>query len=307
MELIMNRPDEVIDKGISKELLLTNLKEHYMNEIEKSTDSSDYNFFFWAKNPVTIYIIADSVSGLCFSTQQHNQEKDSIKLIDLRKESDNLEYKNIYSFDQRLSYFINKGLFKLSTQEKIIKPSKIMNTIYLISFIDSWCSNEYKIANKNLTVPAIKLPYHNENTIHQSKFEFREMLTNIDDEQFKAEFNEFLFGYNHECFFLSASALGSIMEHLMFLILDNYGETKLLGTRHPTAKKYLSAFEQSKYIRFNDRDSSYFDNVFQTRNSFSHFNTGYALKSQCDMMLLGLTSLYKRFYLPSKVYQAKKK
>lgn len=303
MNLLWNIVQNVMN--CPKDELLEQLKKHYMDEVKKSADRSDYNLFFWAKNPVTIYLISDSNLGLCFATQQNGQEKDSIKLVDLRKQSDNLEYKNLSQFDQKLSYFINKGFFNIQKQEKIIRPSAFASTGYLITFIDYWCSNEYKVANKQLSLPAIDLSYSNENAIHQSKFEFREMLTNIDDEQFKAEFNEFLFGYNNERFFLAASALGSIIEHLMFLVLDNYRETKLLGNWHPTAKNYLSAFERSKHITFNDRDSSYFDNVFQTRNSFSHFNTGYALKSQCDMMLLGLSSLYRRFYLPSKAYQAK--
>ncbi len=297
--------DRVLDQDdISSEEILVSLKNLYSKESGKSVENSDKNIFFWNTNHVNVYIISDSKSGIAFATNKPDQTKDTIKLVDLRQETDNLEFNRAYTFDKRLAYFKHFKLFQLDSQEKIISPSTIASPLGLNDFIKSWVSKEYNIANHKLSLPAIDLSFIDENTIHQSKFQFREMLSNIDDDQFKAEFSEFLFGYNNEKFFLAASAMGSIIEHLIFIILKNYGDTRLIGTRRPTAGKYLKAMEQQHHFEFTERDSRFIDNIFQTRNSISHYNSGYVLKSQCDMMLMGLNSIYRRFYLPSKAYSA---
>lgn len=286
---------------------LKELHNYYMQKTKKSSDKSDQNIFIWSQEHVTIYFIANGTSSFAFATHVVNQTNDYSKFIRLPQElSNSLEYETAISLKDKIGLLVRDGVLKLDHNESVIKPSFIGVFMTAKNFIESWVQAEYILANKSLNRVAKDLVTIDSLKIHQSKFEFREMLSNIDDEQFKAEFDEFLFGYNNEKFFLAASSLGSIIEHLMYLTLNNYSEAKSLGSRNPTAKNYLSAFEKSKHIRFNDRDSSYFDNVFKMRNSFSHFNTGYALKSQCDMMLLGLTSLYRRFYLPSKVYRVKK-
>lgn len=286
---------------------LHDFKQYYLERARKTVDKEDLNIFFWCEYPVKLYFVNAKPLPIVFATYKEGQEEDQVTYIDARKVTDNVKYENLYTED-KISYLKHNGAFSFQNNESIVQASLAYGLFFSSKgFLDAWLQTEFREANQKLSIPANELVTVDTGTIKQSKFKFREMLADIDDEQFKAEFSEFLFGYNNEQFFLAASALGSIIEHLMFLILDNYGDARLLGSRRPTAKKYLSAFEQSKHIQFNDRDSSYFDNVFQTRNSFSHFNTGYALKSQCDMMLLGLTSLYKRFYLPSKVYRAKKK
>lgn len=290
--------------AVSSEELLSYLRKIYTKESEKSVDTFDKNIFFWNTNHVTIYFIGDVNSGVAFATNRSNQDKDNIKLIDLRKETDTLEFNKMFSFDNKLAYFKHYNLFQLDPNEKIILPSAISMPMGIDNFITSWVANEYEVANHLLSLPALKLNFVDENSIHQSKFQFREMLSNIDDEQFKAEFSEFLFGYNNEKFFLAASAMGSIIEHLLFIILQNYGDERLIGTRRPTADKYLKAMERQQHFNFSDRDSTFIDNIFQTRNSISHYNSGYVLKSQCDMMLMGLNSIYRRFYLPSKAYSA---
>lgn len=297
IDILLNKKDT-----ISSEELLTHLKDLYTRESEKSINDLDKNIFFWNANHVTIYFIDDTKSGVAFATNKPNQDKDNIKLIDLRKETDTLEFNKMFSFDKKLAYFKHYNLFQLNSEEKIILASTKSIPMGIDDFITSWVAKEYEVANHSLSLPALDLSFIDENTIHQSKFQFREMLSNIDDDQFKAEFSEFLFGYNNEKFFLAASAMGSIIEHLLFIILQNYGDERLIGSRRPTADKYLKAMERQQHFNFTDRDSTFIDNIFQTRNSISHYNSGYVLKSQCDMMLMGLNSIYRRFYLPSKAY-----
>lgn len=289
-----------------KETALKELKNYYLEQASKTVDDEDLNIFFWCENPVTLYFINAEKLPLVFATYTKGQEEDRAIYIDARGDTDNIAFQTL-SFKEKISFLKGAKILNLTSNEIVVEASLAYGQFLSgTGFIDRWLEKEYVEANQRLSLPANKLVYTDPNTIKQSKFKFREMLSNIDDQQFKAEFTEFLFGYNNEKFFLAASSLGGIIEHLMYLTLNNYGEAKSLGSRNPTAKDYLSAFERSKHIKFNDRDSSYFDNIFKTRNSFSHFNTGYALKSQCDMMLLGLTSLYRRFYLPSKAYRAKK-
>lgn len=290
----------------NKEAALKELKKYYLEQASKTVNDEDLNIFFWCEKPVTLYFVNSRKLPFAFATYKKGQEEDLAIYIDARAVTDNIQFQT-FSTKEKIAFLKNNKILSLENNEIIVQASLAYGPFLNgASFIDSWLEKEYMEADHQLSLPANKIVYTEPNTIKQSKFKFREMLSNIDDTQFKAEFDEFLFGYNNEKFFLAASSLGGIIEHLMYLTLNNYGEARLLGSRNPTAKNYLSAFEKSKHIQFNDRDSSYFDNVFKMRNSFSHFNTGYALKSQCDMMLLGLTSLYHRFYLPSKAYQAKK-
>ena len=301
---MLSRPLDLImeDSEIDKNELLKKMKALYKSEVSKSVEETDGNIFFWINNFVTVYFILDINCNVVFATT--SQEKDDLKIINLKNQTDNLDFKRLYTAEQKLAYFNKYNLFRLSTEAKIIQSSLNNIPMNIRSFIERWIQREYNKANQQLSLPALKISYVNENELHQSKFQFREMLSNVDDEQFKAEFSEFLFGYNNEKFFLAASALGSIIEHLLFIILNNYGDERLIGTRRPTADKYLKAMERQHHFSFTDRDSIFIDNIFQTRNSISHYNSGYVLKSQCDMMLMGLNSIYRRFYLPSKTYSA---
>ena len=290
-----------------KETALKELKNYYLEQASKTVNDEDLNIFFWCENPVTLYFINAKKLPLVFATNEKNQEQDRAIYIDARDVTDNVQFQTL-TYKQKINFLKENQKLPLKDDETIVDASLAYGSFLSgTTFIDSWLEKEYTEADQQLSLPANQIVYTDPNTIKQSKFKFREMLSSVNDPQFKAEFNEFLFAYNNEKFFLAASSLGSIIEHLMYLTLNNYGEAKSLGSRNPTAKNYLSAFEKSNHIQFNDRDSSYFDNIVKTRNSFSHFNTGYALKSQCDMMLLGLTSLYQRFYLPSKVYLVEKK
>ena len=290
-----------------KETALKELKKYYLDQASKTVNAEDLNIFFWCENPVTLYFINAEKLPLVFATNEKNQEQDRAIYIDARDVTDNVQFQTL-TIKDKIAFLKENQKLLLKKDETIVEASLAYASFLSgTTFIESWLEEEYTEADQQLSLPANQIVYTNPNTIKQSKFKFREMLSSVDDPQFKAEFNEFLFAYNNEKFFLAASSLGSIIEHLMYLALNNYGEAKSLGSRNPTAKNYLSALENSNHIRFNDRDSSYFDNIFKTRNSFSHYNTGYALKSQCDMMLLGLTSFYQRFYLPSKVYLVKRK
>ena len=283
---------------------LEELHEYYKSETKKTAEKADQNIFYWNEFPVTIYFIKDVSTGFAFATYIDSQEKDSSKYFDFTKETDALDYKTRTTGKKKIQYLKNQGVLMLDENEKILEQSITDVFLTAQNFIDQWIIGEYRKANKELSKEAKNLVYVDPSTIHQSKFQFRELLTNINDEQFKAEFSEFLFGYNNEKFFLAASAMGSIIEHLLFIILQNYGDERLIGTRRPTADKYLKAMERQQHFNFTDRDSTFIDNIFQTRNSISHYNSGYVLKSQCDMMLMGLNSIYRRFYLSSKAYSA---
>lgn len=302
---MLNGPLDFITKEpeIDKNGLLKKMKALYESEVNKSVEETDKNIFFWINNHIIVYFILDINGNIAFVTPT-SQEKDDLKIINLKSQTDNLEFKRLYSAEQKLAYFSKYNLFRLSPEEKILQSSLKNIPMDISGFIEAWVQHEYSKTNQQLSLPAFRISYVDESRLHQSKFQFREMLSNIDDEQFKTEFSEFLFGYNNEKFFLAASALGSIIEHLLFIILKNYGDERLIGTRRPTADKYLKAMERQQHFDFTDRDSTFIDNIFQTRNSISHYNSGYVLKSQCDMMLMGLNSIYRRFYVPSKAYLA---
>ena len=284
---------------------INEMHDYYASKVNKSVDANNDNLFIWMQEHITIYFIADNHSGFAFATHIVNQSKDQSKFVEVPHEvAETLAYETSLYSRKKINLLIQNSVLEFDHNESIIESSLTDNFISGKSFIEEWVQTEYIRADKTLKIPAKDLVTLDTAIIHQSKMRFKELLSTVNDEQFKAEFEEFLFGYNNKRFFLAASAMGSIIEHLIFIILTNYNAQNLLGTRRPTANKYLQALEKQKYFKFTDRDSRFIDNIFQTRNSISHYNSGGVLKSQCDLMLNGLEAIYRRFYLPSKAYQA---
>lgn len=128
-------------------------------------------------------------------------------------------------------------------------------------------------------------------------YHFDQMLSTLNDNQFTDEFNQCLFAYQNQKWFLCAAGLGSCLEHLMLLTLSNYHKETQLG-RNPTAKDYLKAFTKEP-IKLESRQQTFIDALFRLRNSVDHHNSGITSKRICDTLLDGISDVFNEYYIPS--------
>lgn len=214
---------------------------------------------------------------------------DETKTYDLQKES--------YS-DRYLNLLIEKNILK-------IERSSIINDTFSfihgdIDYIRNWVESEYDQYSKELSKPLTDNFSYHEKRIYLNQNRFINMIKDIGNEQFEAELLECLYAFEQQKWYICASGLGGLLEHLMFLILNNYNDLSLLKSRTPTASNYISAFKSSQNIHFEQREERQINALFEIRNSISHFNGGYTAKGQCEYLLNGIRDIYINYYIPSK-------
>mgnify|MGYP004700346077 CR=1 FL=1 len=298
--------------------VLPKVKKAYLDRLDYiGVNTSDLSRFSWTSDKkICIYILkihttferGDVKLYLTFAIPSQD---DSIKYFDFYDQTNNFEFEQITNDIRQVSYLVEKEILERSYAEKII-ASSLANCFIagditiskLISGLSDWvlkyADSEYSLSKKHLEAKNIieNFPISNK-AIFVDKYHFNEMLMVIDDDQFTDEFNQCLFAYENEKWFLCAAGIGSCLEHLMLLTLTNYGKEKQLG-RNPTASNYLKAFTKDP-LNIEPRQQTYIDTLFRLRNSVDHHNSGYTSKGICDMLLDGVSSVFNEYYEPSKI------
>ena len=291
------------------------LHQGYLERLEfYEIQDKDLSRFSWSKNKhVNLYIIRcysdlfDSHSNLMVATPAENN--DSLFYIDLFDETRNYTFSSLKLPTERLSWLISENHLDLDTNQIII--SSIAQAFE--DFYDSnsaqyftkmlskdWVDNEYKSTLKKLSEPTAveELPRTNRQ-FFIDRYHFDKMLKAINSSQFADEFNQCLYAYEHEKWFLCAAGLGSCLEHLMLIILKNYndkGYKTLKGLpKNPTAHNYIIQFRQPP-ISISSRQETFFNILFMARNAVDHHNTGKTQKELCDLLLDGISDLYNDYY-----------
>ena len=217
-----------------------------------------------------------------------------------------------------LNWIIDSGLISKSTAKNIVPGSlKMIFSVFddikinykdepnFVSnltedWIRSWVDKEY-----NSTLAAESTPTlvnYFPSTFKRyfiDKYHFEDMLKEINNDQFTDEFNQCLFAYEHEKWFLCASGLGSCLEHLMYIILNNYAKKgyNILNRfpKDPTAKDYVNRFRQ-KPIGIDSRQARAINLFFMARNSVDHYNSGKTQRIFCDLLLDGISDVYNDYF-----------
>lgn len=297
--------------------IIDTLKKSYLDEIKYIMGdlNTDYSRFSWAESRhIAIYLIRayrksmskNIATSVMFA---HSNDQDTFTFIDLEAQTHNFEFEQLYSTKQFLQYFVNKNLVEKSIISKTI-PSFLSFTVLLrnsplvsqLEDLSKWSKefvdHEYNYFQteliKNNKIESFPLT---QTQLFVDNYHFDEMLTSINDNQFTDEFNQCLFAYQNQKWFLCAAALGSCLEHLMLLTLTSYHKEGQLG-RNPTAKDYLKAFTREP-ISLDSRQQTFIDTLFRLRNSVDHHNSGITSKRICDMLLDGLNVVYNEYFLPS--------
>ncbi|ABV61246.2 hypothetical protein [Bacillus pumilus] len=238
-----------------------------------------------------------------------NDEKD-VKLITFFSKSENTGTINIYDvIDQKFSFeilnsservfiseLINKGIVDIDPQ-KIIE-SGILETGGVVYEVGKYLfKKEYRENWKpQLKTPVEKLNF-NSLRIHKEIYEFEDMIDNINNLQFTLELEECLDAYENEKFFLCATGLGSVLEHLLYLAIEKHVEEKDIKTNeNSTASEYIGQLKKAPF-EISKREVSHLKNIFAYRNSVSHYNKGIFSKEMCDHLLNGIKTSFDNYYM----------
>lgn len=319
---------------------LNNLHEEYLKKINfLHIPVTELTRFSWSENKkITLYVIkvfsdypGYNHSTMYFATKS-NAEKDKVKFLDFTKETAVPEFSRINDSEvlSRTAWLVSQKLMNKEISQIIILSSAIFNFEDFKGSLDDknfferwakeWVDKEYdktQDAEKSSTpvqafpdFPSIKQRFFID------RYHFKDMLSTINNDQFTDEFDQCLFAYEHEKWFLCATGLGSCLEHLMLIILSNYDKNgfrdenggKIFKNfpKNPTAQDYVRLFRKDP-INISSRQATFINLLYMARNSVDHHNTGKTQKNLCDLLLDGISDMYNDYYPSSVLFKSNKR
>lgn len=297
-----------MESTLSESEMISIIKKGYTDEIkfifgtESIPEKEKSRFSFIQNKNIELNICSYTWHKYTWYLFFANHSSDKIKLNIYNFQ----EQTNIYEFEkltlkQRIVWLIDHNLLKMKMQDIIqcsIDDTLSNDKANLLKLGENWAKKEYEQTNATLQK---ETPVEKFSTTNQKffidRYHFDDMLNSINDDQFTDEFNQCLFAYNHEKWFLCATGLGSCLEHLMYIIIANYGDFKNLG-KNPTFKDYIAKFKQPP-ISISSRQATFISLLFMARNSVDHHNTGNTQKNICDLLLDGISDIYNDYYSDS--------
>lgn len=292
--------------------------------------------FSWSgEKHIAIYVIKvfsdytpEFNHSIMYFATKSDAEKNTIQIIDVRDKTSIPEFSRIIDSNvlSRVAWLINKNIIDKKITETIIPSSarfsfaefdkdKTNNNFYE-SWAKEWVDKEYdqtqKAESSSTPVQAFPDFPDTKQRFFIDRYHFKDMLETLNDNQFEDEFNQCLFAYEKEKWFLCAVGLGSCLEHLMLIILTNYdnngyrdkeGNKIFKGfPKNPTAQDYVRYFKKDP-INLTSRQATFINLLFMARNSVDHHNTGKTQKNLCDLLLDGISDMYNDYYSSSVLYK----
>ncbi|KRM27271.1 hypothetical protein LH991_11105 [Schleiferilactobacillus harbinensis] len=292
--------------------LIPFLKQSYEKRLDFfNVDQHDASRFIWAGDKhvqiFAIHVSYKESNSAYIVFARPSEESDTIVYKDARNSTLNYEFEQLVRDSERLAYVINKNVIPQRIADTIEPASLEMHFVSsrdAISheWISRWVSNEYNqsrdlLEQRNQITP---FPLSNQK-IFVERLQFDKMVAAINNDQFTDEFNQCLIAYNDGYWFLCSVGLGTCIEHLLLLTLQNcHSETELqkqLGW-DPTGTKYTSLMMKPP-IKMSIRQAKYIRLLFAARNSVDHHNTGYTSKNLCDILLDGVANIFNDYFQPS--------
>lgn len=286
---------------------------------------SDLNRFSWSEHKkVNIYMIKvfydddwkrDNYMTIAFAKKS---TENKILIADCIQETKDPDFTRIpiASNQEQINWLISKKVLNQNVLNDIIISSLscgidliTSNPVTMRRWAKNWVEQEYK---NTANAESNSTPVNYLSKINQryfiDKYHFEDMLRIINNDQFTDELGQCMFAYENEKWFLCAAGLGSCLEHLMYMVLNNY-DTKgyednngrhLLSRfpKSPTARDYVTWFSKPP-INIDARQKSAFNLYFMARNSVDHFNTGETQRIFCDVLLDGISETFNNYFQAS--------
>lgn len=250
----------------------------------------------------------------------NDKEKDTFQIRDIDINLDGNF--NLDSFDTE------KNIYYLILNKYIvdINVSKIVNTsfypaimidylpILMNDFVDSWMKSEYTQLNTELAKPQYAIEKFNTKLLNRSRYEFEDVIENVDDPQFTRNLEEILKAYECGWFFIASTAVGGLIESLLYKTAVNYNRPDF-KRENPTKINFTEKLKElanltkklnlpeKQQIHFEVQDELTLDRDYLTRNAVSHYNSGFANESEINALFTALHNTYQKYFLPSLRYQ----
>lgn len=268
--------------------------EYYFNKM--MIDETNEDIFTWRNSAIQITLIllsdfnlgARKIIGFA-----ETSEYDTIKIIDA------IDYKLPYTFytkfndEEMISYLVQNSIIS-DLSENVILAS--IDT--KIRHIDHWAKNWLLKEVENVDIiakPSIELIDFNKSIIRAKRYDLEELMNFVNNQQFSAELDECLYAFNNQKWFICATGLGGVLEHLLYLVLEKNNMIDRNFPSNATISDYISYMKRSP-IKMEKRQQTMIKNIFNIRNSVSHFNQGFTSKDQCTYLMNGIKDIFDNYY-----------
>lgn len=219
---------------------------------------------------------------------------------------------------QTVEYLTYKNIFDTSfcREDKLVKASFHLKPTSPDLYAEFWLKKEYSEGLKTFSQTQSEILQFDSAILNASIYDFSEIIKNVNDEQFTSNLNQVLATYNEGWFYVAASAIGGLIENLLYKTAVNYGKTDFKRTNDKLTKldyvqklrelrRFTQDFPEDQKINFTDLDELTLDRDYLTRNAVSHYNSGFVNKNEVHSLFRALKDTYTRYFLPSFNYYIK--
>lgn len=320
-----------IFKNLTDDELIEYTKKAYNEEIDY-IGMEDLSVFSWKNKHLKLTMLKvfweNGTNNMAMFTFAELSDKDEFFYKDVTEETHNIQFETSNNNLERFAYikkniikdakplpsslFLRAGSRYKMSSAYTEDASDLLAQITIIYWGKNFAKNEYlntsKELSKDLLDDSLDLVT---NKYYTDRFHFNEILNGIDNKQFTLELNDCLKAYEQGLWFVCATGIGSVIEHLLYLSLKRldskykadhtareYAKNHPLKglSKDPTKMDYINRFEQ--YDKdFNYRTENHINSTFILRNSIDHYSSGYSGKNICDMMFQGIADFYEGIYL----------
>lgn len=280
-----------------KEKMLNIAKKYYLYNISlMNLEKEEEQFFNWLNGNLTFHFFITKTDSI--HTQNNliiiaeKTKEDHIIFWDLKKETNNYTFFKSNT-EESISRIFDIDKIKSIKKENVIVISSLFSNSFP-EFIKNMVYKEYENA-ESLAIPPIELINFNASKIRYKRYNLNEIIETVDDNQFTAELLECIYAYDNEKWFICAAGLGGVLEHLLYLVLHKNNMIDKQFPDNATYQDYVGYLGR-RPIAMNKRQKTMIKNIFNIRNSVSHFNQGFTSKSQCTMMLDGIRDIFNNYY-----------
>lgn len=285
------------DEIAAKNSILNYTRSKYLQLTDQmNLDDNDKELFFWLEGSITLHMIlvSDLNNPASIEMIAEKSEIDDVIFHDCLEQTKDYSIA-ILSSPERKLYLISNGIIDSINKEKIIPSTISEHIITLSDLVSKWVRKEFKSAD-HLIKPSIETIDFNQAIIRSKKYNLDNMSETVGDAQFTAELNECIFSYEHEKWFVCAAGLGGVLEHLLYLILE---KNNMLDKQFPDNATYNDyiGYMSREPISIKKREKTMIKNIFNIRNSVSHFNQGFTSKDQCTYLMNGIRDVFNNYYV----------
>ncbi|MEF7456933.1 hypothetical protein [Pediococcus pentosaceus] len=234
--------------------------------------------------------------------------KDRYSVIKISSSLENdLNFPETSTLENILNFFIANEYIQGCSLEKVL-PASISYFVNPKEYAFEWIKSEYKNINLKLSNKQFELSKFNTNLLNRSKFEFEEIIEQVNDEQFTNYLEQCIGAYNKGWFYTAACSIGPLIETLLYKMATNYEDKpfKSATLTHGNYAEKLRHFNkktknypENQRIHFDHFEEVSLERNYLTRNAVSHYSTGFANEELVNNLFMALKDVYDRYYLPS--------